>query len=189
MKQNQNKRDSYIIDEYTQEQMTQAFEFLQGNSKGKGFVVDLKTNRQQLFASTQQQFDSDDYPKNQQDSLEHDFVFLPMVGKTLQTGGSFIKTISPSIFNGGKRVIQNLNKIDDDVGRYIQYQKDKLPLSNNIKRWTTDRINYDSIGDISPALPPVTFSGTIYNIWDNREIIQDRIQKLIYSDDKNNENE
>ncbi len=155
MKQNQNKRDSSIMDGYYQEQIDQAFNFLVDNSKGKGFVVDLKTDRQQLFTSTQQQFDSDDYPKNQQDSLEHDFVFLPMVGKTLQTGGSLTKAISPSVFNGGKRVMQNANKIDDDVGRYIDYYRNQVPHGNKI-------FSLDTFESALPySTPSVNFFGAI----------------------------
>ena len=107
MKQNQNKRDSYITDEYTQEQMTQAFEFLQGNSKGKVFMD--KQNSQELttqpyFSSTQKQFEDNSYnPSKDLGLTDGSDIFIPIIksgNKVVKSVFDIGKDFTPIIRNG-----------------------------------------------------------------------------------------
>ncbi len=97
-KDTKNERDSYIIDGYTQEQITQAFEFLQENSKGKIFTD--KQNTQELttqpyFNSTKKQFEDDGYnPNNNLGLIDGSDIFIPII----KGGNNIVK----SVFDIGK---------------------------------------------------------------------------------------
>ena len=36
--------------------------------------------------------------------------------------------VAPSVFNGGKNIVNTINKIDDDIGRRIGIAKDNLDI-------------------------------------------------------------
>ena len=177
------------INEFSKDEINNAINYLNIKSQGlkiKG-NVENPVNRD-MFSATQEEFIDKDFNFNTNGTQIDDagLPFIPsktIVNSSIKTGKIVVK--------GTKKAIDKLNKIDDDVGRYVQYQKDKLP-SNKFNNWITKETDQNVVNDIfNESLPPSTGVGVIVNtikeVSNNQEKIIDTIKNTFNFDNNNSE--
>jgi len=174
---------------FSQSKLNSAIEYLQTSSQGLTFIDTYKESMspQSFFTSTKEQHEDSSWTPSSQIALSDQLIgpFIPVtrVGQVL---GSTTKEISPVIIQSGKKSIDTINKIDNNIGSWISIKKDGIPLPTGVKKWTTDNIGYGDINDgINSSLPPATFWGTTYSIYDNWNIIKERVNQIFLDDQDN----
>ncbi|MGE0052431.1 MAG: hypothetical protein AB7S49_13005 [Arcobacter sp.] len=105
--------------EYTKEQIDEAYNYLINSSEGKTFIDSYKESMiaQPYFTSTSEQFNDSNYNSNSSIGL---IDVSPEIIPAIKTGLTTVKAttdIVPSVFNGGKVVVNKLDDVYNEIGQ------------------------------------------------------------------------
>jgi len=105
--------------EYTKEQIDEAYNYLINSSEGKTFIDSYKESMiaQPYFTSTSEQFNDSNYNSNSSIGL---IDVSPEIIPAIRTGLTTVKAttdIVPSVFNGGKVVVNKLDDVYNEIGQ------------------------------------------------------------------------
>ena len=181
---NSKQNSSIIANKEVLEEVGEILKDMSKNEYMQDAYLGLET--QALFTVTPEQYKNPDYDTDNSIGLTDSSATFVPTAKIGSVIGNATATVAPSVFNGGKRVINTINQIDDDIGRYIQYQKDKLPDSF-VNKWVTKEIDQNVLNDIfNESLPASSGLGALWgigvNVIDKKEEIRDTIKNVLSND-------
>jgi len=182
---NSKQNSSIIANKEVLEEVGEILKDMSKNEYMQDVYLGLET--QALFTVTPEQYKNPDYDTDNSKglidtSVETLSTIIPAAGTVVKAGVE----VAPSVFNGGKRVIQKLDDIDNSIGSWVSIKKDNLPLPSSVKKWTTDNVKYDDFNDFyNPSMPAsTTVGGSSAIIYDKAKEI---INNLFNNEEKNNE--
>ena len=149
--------------EFSKDEINNAINYLQNNSKDKKFKDTYKQNMnsQQLFTATQEQKNNPDYTPSSTIGLgDMSLETIPMLKVGVGTAkvvGTATKEIAPKVVSGGKKVVKKVDEVYDDVTLgAIKKVNDVVPNTtnkflNNPTKYTQGGI--DAVESYLPGIP------------------------------------